>query len=274
MHIKQGHWTPESTDAFWQYIGQREDLHGDYFTRQVGYGLTEFIGHTGRLRPGTTVMDYGCGPGFLIEYLLSRRVECHAADLSTKAVELANRKYAGNLCWKGASVLSATESLLPAAHFDVVTCIETLEHLPDDSLQRVVREIFGYLKPGGIGVFSTPFDEDLKHSSVFCPFCHTEYHKVQHQRSFNAAQLSSLLQSQGFTVLFCRDLDFREFQRIRPGWKDMSLRALAWLIRKKWKQWTDRISAKPFPYGRTFNHQLRPGPHLCAIAERPMEVRC
>lgn len=269
MQIREGHWTAESVSAFWQYQGQKKDLTG-YFTYQVGSGVAAFIGHTGRLKPGATVLDYGCGPGFLIQHLLQRRMNCCAADSSAEAVERANQRYAGMPGWKDAFVLNGSCPALREASFDVVTCLETLEHLADDSLQHVVQEIFRYLKPGGIGVFSTPFKEDLKYNNTFCPFCHTEYHKVQHQRSFDASQLSALLQSHGFAVLFCRGLDFHEFQREPPGWKDMSIRILAWAVRKKLREWTDRFSAVPFPHGRTFNYQLKPGPHLCAVVERPV----
>ncbi len=81
MQIREGLWTPESVNAFWQYHGRKKDLTG-YFTYQVGFGVAAFVGHTSRLKPGATVLDYGCGPGFLIQHLLGRRVNCWAADSS------------------------------------------------------------------------------------------------------------------------------------------------------------------------------------------------
>ncbi len=86
LPITTAKWTKESVVTFWEYIGQREDLHWEYFTQQVGVGLTEFLAHTGRLKPRAAVLDYGCGPGFLIQHLLDRGVECYGADSSIKSV--------------------------------------------------------------------------------------------------------------------------------------------------------------------------------------------
>jgi 2-polyprenyl-3-methyl-5-hydroxy-6-metoxy-1,4-benzoquinol methylase len=266
MKINRAQWTSEA-----EYVGQREDLHREYFTNQVGLGVTEFISHTGRLTPGITVLDYGCGPGFLIRHLLDRGAACFAADSSVKAVELANRKYAGQSGWKGAFVLDGEASVLPQ-RFELITCLETLEHLPDESLSPKVSEIFQLLNPGGVAVFSTPFNENLGRNNSFCPFCRTEFHPWQHQRSFDAVQLAALLESVGFVVLFCRELNFWEFQRPRLGWKDLTFHALNWRLQKKLNKWMDLVCGCSFPNGRQFKHLLKPGPHLCAVVQRPSAV--
>lgn len=268
--ITKGLWTRDVVSAFWDYIGHREDLHLDYFANQLGYAVAEFLSHTGRLNPGSVVLDYGCGPGFLIQNLLDKGAECYAADSSIEAVDLSNRKYGSRGNWRGAVRLGDAGTGLPSAHCDVVTCIETLEHLPEELVEPVLAEISRLLKPTGVALFTTPFNEDLRRKTILCPFCSTEYHRVQHQRSFDVAAMTSVLRQHGFEVLFCRGIDLGEFQRDRPAWRHLSYDSLSWLVGRKLKTWLDSsLAGRTFPNGRAFNHLLKPGPHLCAVVRRP-----
>ncbi len=269
LKIVRPRWNPEAVVNFWEYIAQREDLRSEYFTNQVGHGVAEFLVQAGRLGPNTAVIDYGCGPGFLIQHLIARGAKCSAVDSSEKAVTLANSKYAGRSGWEGATVLGPKSPPLAKEQFDLVTCVETLEHLPADLLGSLVYEIRGVLKPGGAALFTTPHNEKLQNNMIFCPFCQSEFHKVQHQRSFTADEMRQLLESHGFRVIFCRDLDFGEFQRGRPYWRDMSLRSLSWAVGRKRREIADRFFGDTFPRARLFNFLLKPGPHLCVLVERP-----
>ncbi len=215
-------------------------------------------------------LDYGCGLGYLIQELLSRGLECSGAEFSIESVELVNRKFHGHPKWKGATLVSALPTPFAAAEFDVITCTETLEHLSDELLPGVVSEMYRLLKPGGLVMFTTPHDEDLELAMAYCPFCEAEFHKVQHLRSFTLESMEQLLRSHGFEVLFCRNVDFREFQRyvsLSP-YSAISLKILGeWLVAKK-DGYLDRVARRPFPHAREFERRAIPGPHLCAIATR------
>jgi len=159
----------------------------------------------------------------------------------------------------------------PDKSFDVITCLETLEHLLDDRLSVVVKEIHRLLKPGGVALFTTPNNEDLLRSHVYCPFCETSFHKVQHVRSFSESSMRALLESHGFRTVFCRGINFDAFQR-RPSlrkWKDLSLREIGKWIRSRTNVVLDRIAKRPFPQGRDFNSRMAEGDwNLCALVER------
>ncbi|HEX7010181.1 MAG TPA: class I SAM-dependent methyltransferase [Phycisphaeraceae bacterium] len=260
-------WQREHIDRLWTYWGSQPHHLRRYFTYQVGPGLVAFLKWTGRLRG--RVLDYGCGPGFLLEYLLDEPVECCGLDASAEAIRTVEQKFAGRANWRG--IVQADTPPVPYedASFDVVTCLETLEHLPQELLAPVVGEVKRLLKPGGMAMFTTPFDEDLTQNMVYCPFCQSEFHSVQHLRSFDAASMRELLESQGLRVVFCRDLNFREFQRdTLPRWRDLSPR-LAWrVLRSAANRAMDRLAPRPFPQTRAFSERLVPGPHLCAIAVR------
>ncbi len=272
LQASPGNWTSEKIQRFWEYYGRRTDLQPEYFSFQVGAGLTSFLRHTGRLREGATVLDYGCGPGFLVQHLLGQGVRCYGTDSSPEAVQLTNQKVHADDKWMGATVVTSPPLPYPDAHFDVVTCLETLEHLDDATLKVVISEVRRLLKRGGVALFTTPNEEDLTRSFILCPFCNTEYHKVQHLRSFSADSLRAVLESLGFNVLFCRGVNLWEFQRALPGWKDRSYRdAKDWFV-GRWNGLLDKIRPRAFPFGCVFKGQAGKGgphgPHLCAVVER------
>jgi 2-polyprenyl-6-hydroxyphenyl methylase/3-demethylubiquinone-9 3-methyltransferase len=114
----------------------------------------EWIDELAGLR-GKTVLDVGCGGGILAEAMARRATHVTGIDLAAKPLGVA-RLHAleagvGNLKYREI----ATEALaaeLPG-HFDVVTCMEMLEHVPDPS--AVVRACSQLAKPGGWVFFST-----------------------------------------------------------------------------------------------------------------------
>ena len=104
---------------------------------------------------GKVVLDVGCGGGILAESMALRAAQVTGIDLATKPLGVArlHALEAGveNVDYReiAAEALAATS---PAA-FDVVTCMEMLEHVPDPSL--VVRACATMVKPGGWVFFST-----------------------------------------------------------------------------------------------------------------------
>jgi 2-polyprenyl-6-hydroxyphenyl methylase/3-demethylubiquinone-9 3-methyltransferase len=108
--------------------------------------------HTG-LR-GKTVLDAGCGGGILAESMAQRGAQVTGTDLADAPLKVAQL----HLLESGSRVEYrnvAAEDLareLPH-HFDVVTCMELLEHVPDPA--STVRACAALAKPGGHVFFST-----------------------------------------------------------------------------------------------------------------------
>lgn len=100
------------------------------------------------------VLDVGCGGGILAEALAERGATVTGIDLAEDVLEAAR----AHLAESGRSVdyrLIAAEDLAaekPAA-FDLVTCMEMLEHVPDPA--SVVQACATLVKSGGTVVFST-----------------------------------------------------------------------------------------------------------------------
>lgn len=103
---------------------------------------------------GKRVLDVGCGGGILAESMARKGAIVTGIDLSEKALNVAEL----HSLESGVSVeyrKIETEALAvetPSA-FDVVTCMEMLEHVPDPA--AVVAACAALVKPGGHVFFST-----------------------------------------------------------------------------------------------------------------------
>ena len=103
---------------------------------------------------GKTVLDVGCGGGILAESMARSGATVRGIDLSTKALRVADLHSleSGVAVTYEEIAAEALAARMPAG-FDVVTCMEMLEHVPDP--QSVVRACATLVRPGGTVFFST-----------------------------------------------------------------------------------------------------------------------
>ena len=101
------------------------------------------------------VLDVGCGGGILSDSMARKGANVTGIDLSIKALRVARlhalEVQTANLQFREVSV-EALAAEQPAS-FDVVTCMEMLEHVPDPA--SVVKACAQLVKPGGWVFFST-----------------------------------------------------------------------------------------------------------------------
>lgn len=103
---------------------------------------------------GKRVLDVGCGGGILSESMALRGAEVTGIDLGEKAIKVAqlHQLESGvNVSYRLVSV-EALAAEQPES-FDVVTCMEMLEHVPDPA--AVIAACAKLVKPGGHVFFST-----------------------------------------------------------------------------------------------------------------------
>ena len=103
---------------------------------------------------GAAVVDIGCGGGLLSEAMAAAGAKVTGVDAADAPLQVARL----HLLESGQHVdyvLATAEKLLEthAEKFDLVTCLEMLEHVPDPS--SVVNACAGLVKPGGQVIFST-----------------------------------------------------------------------------------------------------------------------
>lgn len=131
-------WDPESE---FKPLHDINPLRLDYIERRAGLA-------------GKRVIDVGCGGGLLAEGMAARGAQVTGIDMGEAPLSVARL----HLLESGLEVdyRQATAEAMareaPAA-FDIVTCLEMLEHVPDPA--SVIRACATLVKPGGQVFFST-----------------------------------------------------------------------------------------------------------------------
>ena len=105
---------------------------------------------------GKKVLDVGCGGGILSESMARRGADVTGIDLGTenlKAATLHAEQSNLNDTLRYQHIPIEQLAATHAGQFDVVTCMEMLEHVPDPT--AIVEACFALLAPGGVCVLST-----------------------------------------------------------------------------------------------------------------------
>lgn len=132
---------------WWDPNSEFKPLH-DINPLRLGY-IDRHVGLAGK-----TVLDVGCGGGILSESMAGLNANVSGIDLADKALQVAKL----HLLESGRHVnyrKIPVEELAAEQpdHYDVVTCMEMLEHVPDP--HSVIEACAKLVKPGGWVFFST-----------------------------------------------------------------------------------------------------------------------
>ncbi|MDO9198621.1 bifunctional 2-polyprenyl-6-hydroxyphenol methylase/3-demethylubiquinol 3-O-methyltransferase UbiG [Rhodoferax sp.] len=133
---------------WWDMDGEFRPLH------QINPLRLEWINSLCPLK-GLQALDVGCGGGVLTDAMARSGAQVTGIDLATKALRVAQlhalEAQTPNVQYREVSA-EALAAEQPGS-FDVVTCMEMLEHVPDPA--SVVRACSALVKPGGWVFFST-----------------------------------------------------------------------------------------------------------------------
>ena len=103
---------------------------------------------------GRKILDIGCGGGILAEALASRGAEVSGIDLAEMSLKVAKlHLHESNLDIDYQMVSAEEFATTHANSFDLITCLEMLEHVPNPA--SIVAAAASMLKPGGDLFFST-----------------------------------------------------------------------------------------------------------------------
>lgn len=135
-------------ERWWDLEGEFKPLHQlnplrlEWITRYSG-GLT-----------GKSILDVGCGGGILAEAMALQGGVVTGVDMGREPLQVA-RLHALEQGVEVKYQLSTAEALAESMpeHFEIVTCMEMLEHVPDPA--SVVNACARLCKPGGHLFFST-----------------------------------------------------------------------------------------------------------------------
>lgn len=235
-------WSDELKKRFWDYWdfeSQNEEL---FFTYALGdYLIEKFSCYFNGAR---NALDLGSGRGYLISPLIKKNIQVSTIEFSDRSIKHLQEQFGED---KGfIDSYSIDEYRKIKNKFDLVFLTEVIEHLSDQELAEDFRIIRGITTSGSRLFITTPHDEVLKDSRVYCPNCGATFHRWQHVRSWDKEGLKSLLASQGFKVVMLAEADLNhEKARKTFNWR---------------QKLADRLTA---PDRR---HTYKP--HLVCVAER------
>lgn len=178
-----------------------------------------------------TLLDVGCGGGLFLTHLQS--VDAHRFSRLCGV----DRSRAGVASVRGRGVVASIDHLpWPDASFDVVSCLEVLEHLPAAIYPHAIRELARVARR--YLLVSVPYGQDLVAMQCRCPECLTSFHPDYHMRSFHEETLRTLFTAHGFEATGVHYLGART-ERYDHAFRN-SLRRL---LRGE----RERPSSSPFP---------------------------
>ncbi|MYN30180.1 MULTISPECIES: bifunctional 2-polyprenyl-6-hydroxyphenol methylase/3-demethylubiquinol 3-O-methyltransferase UbiG [Duganella] len=103
---------------------------------------------------GKNVIDIGCGGGILTESMARKGATVTGIDLGEKALKVADlHSLESGVAVRYKLIAAEDMAAQEPGQYDVVTCMEMLEHVPDPG--AIVRAAAALVKPGGHLFFST-----------------------------------------------------------------------------------------------------------------------
>jgi 2-polyprenyl-6-hydroxyphenyl methylase / 3-demethylubiquinone-9 3-methyltransferase len=166
---------------------------------------------------GKRALDVGCGGGLLSEAMAKAGATVTGIDLGQTTVQVAEL----HALESGVSVRYVCESAEAHAQsnanaYDVVTCMEMLEHVPEP--QSVMRALYSLVKPGG-DVFVSTINRNLK--AYLMAIVGAEYvlrllERGTHtyERFIRPSELTRWARTAGFDVLDIAGLDYDPFREV------------------------------------------------------------
>jgi len=207
---------------FWDPKGEFRPLH------ILNPVRARFVAERARL-DGARVLDVGCGGGLLCETLVQAGAQVTGIDLAEGMVEVAKLHAAEQSLAIDYQLIDA-ESLAARASgaFDVVTCMEMLEHVPEPAV--TVASLARLVRPGG-SVFISTINRNLK--SFLLAIVGAEYVMQliprgthEYDRLIQPAELASWGRSAGLSLREVAGLDFNPFTEQSRLTRDPSINYL------------------------------------------------
>ena len=163
------------------------------------------------------VLDIGCGGGILSDAMARQGAQVLGVDLAVKSLKVAqlHALEAGTQGVQYREISAEDLAAEQSAKFDVVTCMEMLEHVPDPS--AIVKACAKLVKPGGWVFFST-LNRNPK--SFLFAVIGAEYvlnllprGTHEYARMIKPSELADWVRAQGLDIMQMKGLSYNPFTR-------------------------------------------------------------
>ena len=165
----------------YDYFQQIEDRHWWFQARKeiVLYTIERFFKKENKV----DILDIGCGTGMMLQ-ALGAYGNVWGLDKSAKAIA-----YAKNKAPNARLVVGSFPDHLPKKRFDIVTALDILEHIEDDT--HALEKLGDVMKPGGITIITVPAYQ----------FLWTAHDTVnEHKRRYTKSELQKKIQHAGLRI--------------------------------------------------------------------------
>ena len=184
------HWTPELITRFWNGVAELPSLEHVSFANLASERLVDLMRDF--MKPDMTCLDYGGGSGHLVKALIANGQHVAVYEPSDARAHAVEEKFKHEPSFLGVHGPASAET------FDAVLCMEVIEHILDGDLAEFLWRMNRHAREGGRLLLTTPYNERLGESEVYCPQCDSVFHRWQHVRNFNATSLRATLGAAGF----------------------------------------------------------------------------
>lgn len=146
---------PAEIEKFSAMAARWWDENGDFKPLHLINPLrVQFIEQQGLGLAGRKVLDVGCGGGLVTEAMARAGAQVTGIDMSAEALSVAKlHALDSELSIDYQQITAEQLAAAQPASFDVVTCLEMLEHVPNPA--AVISACANLVKPGGRVIFST-----------------------------------------------------------------------------------------------------------------------
>jgi 2-polyprenyl-6-hydroxyphenyl methylase/3-demethylubiquinone-9 3-methyltransferase len=166
---------------------------------------------------GLKVVDIGCGGGILSDAMARQGAQVLGADLAVKSLKVAqlHALEAGTQGVQYREISAEDLAEEQPGQFDVVTCMEMLEHVPDPA--SVVKACAKLVKPGGWVFFSTlnRNPKSFLFAVVGAEYILNLLPKGTHEyaRMIKPSELANWVRAQGLDVMHMKGMTYNPFTR-------------------------------------------------------------
>jgi cyclopropane fatty-acyl-phospholipid synthase-like methyltransferase len=142
----------------------------------------------GKVSPGRTLLNIGCGSGHLEQYAKTKGWQVLSVDPDAQSVDRLKTAGIDARCGMIESLPVAADSV------NVVVSTEVFEHLMPDTMDAGLREIQRVLAQGGALIGTVPYRERMADNAAYCPHCKVAFHRWGHHQSFDESRMRTALE--------------------------------------------------------------------------------